>query len=90
MYTCIVWKFKTKQKMVLRMIHVNDSLLSMGKAWCLDFLLTFHFTTFSLLMAEGDKIQILHHLQYLQEPSKNHGITKTKAQLVVWKSLDET
>ena len=41
------------------MIHVKDSLLSMGKAWCLDF-------------------------------SKNHGITKTKAQLVVWKSLDET
>ena len=32
------WKSKTKQRMVLRMIHVKDSLLPMGKVWSLDFL----------------------------------------------------
>ena len=35
---CIPWKFKTKQRMVFRMIHVKDSLLPRGKVWSLDFL----------------------------------------------------
>ena len=34
----IPWKSKTKQRMVLRMIHVKDSLLPRGKVWSLDFL----------------------------------------------------
>ena len=32
------WKSKTKQRMVLRVIHVKDSLLQRGKVWSLDFL----------------------------------------------------
>ena len=34
----IPWKSKTKQRMVFRMIHIQDSLLPMGKVWSLDFL----------------------------------------------------
>ena len=30
------WKSKTKQRMVLRMIHVKDSLPPIGKVWFLD------------------------------------------------------
>ena len=33
-----IWKSKTKQRMVFRMIHVKDSLLARGKVWSLDFL----------------------------------------------------
>ena len=31
-----LWKSKTKQRMVCRMIHIKDSLLPMGKVWSLD------------------------------------------------------
>ena len=37
-YIYIPWKSKTKQRMAVRMIHVKDSLLPMGKVWSLDFL----------------------------------------------------
>ena len=34
----IPWKSKVKQRMVVRMIHVKNSLLPRGKVWSLDFL----------------------------------------------------
>ena len=37
-YIYIPWKSKVKQRMVVRMIHVKNSLLPRGKVWSLDFL----------------------------------------------------
>ena len=36
----------TKQRMIFRMIHVKDSLLTMGKVWSLDFLCTWFWCLF--------------------------------------------